>query len=399
MKTINFTLFPFLFVFLAACSKEEPIAPTESYLKILDNRNYNAQYDPISARETPEGSTLILTATNVDDTPFSGSNIILTDSIGDIRETIQTPQNLVAPVGDLVDIGDSYYFISMDPQSLFIRIIPVSANGNIGNPIPVSNGLRYPLALSKTSDNDLLILSYDPDQRETDISIVGTDGIVKRSAGYSIGAANDVEPLIFSHFTNPDAKLTFFVGEVEDGLYYFNGFYNFTLSLVFTDFGEEPTGVVQGQSTFTGIRSVLPLGGNNFTVMGYQYDRNYLRPGISLSVNSVSSSVELFVSALPEVLPNAPARSILMERENGEQLVVTATETQNRQTILYFHDDSGALVGIKRFGSLNPFTLSDIVPTTDGGILILGTTFLASRFERIYVAKISASEIEDIGSN
>ncbi|MGB3464966.1 MAG: hypothetical protein WBA74_06845 [Cyclobacteriaceae bacterium] len=396
MKNLLYYSLIILLVLNAGCKEEEIIAPTESYLRILDNRNYTAQYDPIGVKETPTGGALILTATEDPNTPFSGSAVILTDSLGEIKKSTEAPDNLVAPVGELVQIADKYYYASMDFRSLQVHLIPVNAEGETETPVPVGNALQYPLALSKTSSNDLLLLSYDPTGRESVISIVGIDGVVKRSRGYSIGPATDVEPLIFSHFTNPDAELTFFVGENSDGLYYFNGFYNFTLSMVFTNFGEEPTGVVQGQQTFTGIRSVLPLGGGRFTVMGYQYDRNFLRAQTSLSTNTVTSSVDLFVSELPEVLPNAHSKSILLVEENADPVVITATETQNRQTILYFHDESGILLGIKRLGSLNPFTLSDLTNTSDGGIMLSGTTFLASRFERIYIAKISPIEMDEI---
>lgn len=228
------------------------------------------------------------------------------------------------------------------------------------------------------------------------ISIINVDGTVAQSAGYSVGAANDIEPIIFNHFTDPASSLTFFVGETTEGLFYFNGFFNFTLSLVFTNFGDDPTGVVQGQQTFTGIRSILPLSGNTFSLMGYQFDRNFLRPQANLSTNSISSSVDLFASAIPEVMPNAPSKSIMIERENATNVIVTATETQSRQTILYFHDSEGTLLGIERLGSLNPFTFGDITATEDGGLMVLGTTFLASRFERIYLSRFSKKEIDEI---
>lgn len=392
-------LYKYLLLFLVvgmSCAEEDPIEPTERYLKIFDDRIYNASYDPISILETETGGALILTEVNLTNSSFSGSNIIRVDSLGDIQATSKIPDNLVAPVGDLIKIGTMQYFASMDEQSLLVNLIPVASNGTVGNPIPVSTTLRYPLAMSKTRDERLLLLSYDPNDRESVISIINVDGTVVQSQGYTVGAANDIEPIIFNHFTDPASTLTFFVGETGDGLFYFNGFFNFTLSLVFTNFGDDPTGIVQGQQTFTGIRSLLHLSGNTFSLMGYQFDRNFLRPQANLTTNGITSSVDLFASAIPEVMPNAPSKSIMLVRENAPSVIVTATETQSRQTILYFHNQEGTLLGIERLGSLNPFTFGDITATSDGGIIILGTTFLASRFERIYLSRISAKEINEI---
>ena len=398
MKT-NIPIFLFFFLIISfSCSEEELIEPTERYLKIYDDRIYNASYDPISIVETETGSSLVLTEINLANSSFSGSSIIRIDSVGDISNTSAVAENFVAPVGSLVTIGNMHYYATMDEQSLLVHFIPVASDGTVGDPIPVNSTLRYPLALSKTRDDRLLLLSYDPNNRLSVISIINIDGTVAQSQGYSVGPANDVEPIIFNHFTDPSSALTFFVGETSDGLFYFNGFFNFTLSLVFTNFGDDPTGVVQGQQSFTGIRSILHLTGNTFSLMGYQYDRNFLRPQATLATNDISASVNLFASSIPEVMPNAPSKSILLSREGLDDVVVTATETQSRQTILYFHSTDGVLLGIERLGSLNPFTFSDIIATDDGGLKVLGTTFLASRFERIYLSRLSADEVNRIAN-
>ena len=381
-------------VILMSCDEETELAPTDKYLKIYDDRSYNNTYKPISMIDTETGGTLVLTERSLQNSNFAGCSIIRIDSIGDITSTVEVPDNIVAPVGGLLQMGSSYFFIAMDENSLLTQLVPVNEDGSVGTPNVI--GLRYPLAASVTSDGNLLVLSYDSDDRRSIISIIGSDGSVQRAQGYSVGAANDIEPIIFDHFTNPDARLTFFTGETDDGRFYFNGFYNFTLSLVFTNFGVEPTGVVQGQQTFTGIRSLLHLNTDQYTVMGYQFDRNFLLPQATIRSDEITSSVDLFLGATPEVRPGAPSKSIALRQPGGDLLVVTATETQNRQTILYFHDETGQLKGIELLGSLNPFTFGDLVATNDGGLKVMGTTFLASRFERVYLALIPASEINDI---
>ena len=162
---------------------------------------------------------------------------------------------------------------------------------------------------------------------------------------------------------------------------------------MFTDFGEEPTGVLQGQQTLSGTRSLLHLSGNTFTLVGFQLEENYLMPQAVLPIHGIESSVDFFNGRLPEIRSNAPAKSILVPQDDLNNIIVTATETENRQTILYIHNEMGELQGIKQLGSLNPFTFKDIILTKDGNVLVMGTTFLSSRFERIYLNKIPKNEL------
>ena len=53
-------------------------------------------------------------------------------------------------------------------------------------------------------------------------------------------------------------------------LYFFNGFFNYTFSLVFTDItSDDPIGVVQGQQDDGGFSAVTPLSGNKFAILTF----------------------------------------------------------------------------------------------------------------------------------
>jgi len=392
-KLLSYLLLAFI---IFSCSEEIELQPNESFLKIIDDQDFNASYDPISVGTIANGGLLVVSEIELPDFGFSGSTVLRLDSLGDVVSQEEITEDMVAPVGDLVLINDRHYYASMDRRSLQVHLIAIDQEGIVEDPIPVNGGLRYPLALSKTSNEQLLLLSYDPESRQSVISIINTDGSLVQSAGYTVGAANDIEPIIFNHLTNPFSTLSFFVGESSNGIFYFNGFFNFTLSLVFTTFGDEPTGVLQGQQTFSGVRSLINLSDNVFSLVGFQFEDNFLMPQVSLGVNEIRSTVDFFRGALPELRANAPAKSRIMELSNGNRVIVTVSETENRQAIIYFHDEMGALMGIKLLGSLNPFTFNDVITTEDGGLIVLGTTFLASRFERIYINKISGKEIREL---
>ena len=267
---------------------------------------------------------------------------------------------------------------------------------------PVS-GRIYPLAGGVTSNNTFLLLNYNSNNQASQINEVTVDGAVSRSASYSIGAGDEVISEILRHLTDPLNRYDFFVGESGDGVF-FNGFYNYTLSLVFSDFGGNPSGVLQGQESHgysvAGMKAVTHISGSNFAFLGFQYDQNFVEPLVTLSTSAITSSVDFFTGgderAEPEIKADAIAKIILLEAPNGEILTVLATETEGRQTILYFYDAEGILIGSRYIGNSNPYTFAGITATADGGLLVTGTTFVASRFERIYVAKIPAKEIEEL---
>ncbi len=396
MKTFNFTniLLVLSTLLVFSCSEEVEIEPTERYLRIVDDQDYNAEYDPISIQETFNGGSLILSGINLDNSPFRGVKIVRLDSIGGyVGETI-LDGNYVNPVGDFMTIDSTYYFFCMESGNLTTNLVAVNDAGTVTGTTVVS-GRLYPLAGGITSNNTFLLMNYNPNSQTTQISELSADGAISRSAGYSIGAGDDVEPDILKHLTDPLTHYNFFVGESGDGVF-FNGFYNYTLSLVFSSFGGNPTGVLQGQQTIAGMKAVTHISGSNFAFLGFQYDQNFVQPFTALSTSGTASSVNFFDRSVPEIKADATAKIVLVEASNGEVLTVFATETEGRQTILYFYDSEGILLGYRYIGNSNPYTFADITTTEDGGLLVTGTTFVASRFERIYVAKIPEKEIEDI---
>jgi hypothetical protein len=130
--------------------------------------------------------------------------------------------------------------------------------------------------------------------------------------------------------------------------------------------------------------------------VGYQFSDHFMNAKTALPINDISSSVNLFDRNIPEIAEKAVCRIIPFNGLNRE-LVIIASETEGRQVVLYFYDvNSGQLEATYYLGTLNPFTLSSIVALDDGGIAIVGTTFLAGRFERIYLQKISKDQLVEI---
>ena len=382
----------FILITLMACS-DDTLSPSDSFFKIYDNSNFDLSYHPIDVVETVDGF-IVLSGTELSNTDFQGVQLIKIDEEGDFVSEAAL-NNYVAPVGDIFMLDSITYFFAMNPTTLQAVLIGVNPQLEVTIEDPIG-GLNYPLASSLTSSNELLLLSYDPVNLNSQISLIGLDGSFIGGTSYSIGAGSDVEQDVVNHLLQVGQPLPFFCGELSSGNYFFNGFYNFSFSLVFTSFGATPGGVIQGQATSAGIREVLPLSGNVFAIAGFQFDENYQLSSISIDPASISSSVDLYPGDIAELKPYTPSKIISYTSSSGNYTVF-ASETKSRQIILHFYDAStGQIAGVKNIGFLNPFTLASIKATGDNSLTVLGTTFAAGRFERIALTKLSASEIGDI---
>jgi hypothetical protein len=381
-------------MFTFSCENEEMGPEQMSFLKIYDDANYNASYQPLGL-EFSENSFYILSERSLSSSDFSGINLVITDSIGDFIGEEQLEDTFVAPTKSLLKVGNSLFFFCMDRNSLRPYLGTISSGGNIST-IALNTNASYPLAANVSINNNLLLLSYDPAELSTVLTEVNRDGEIQQQVSYSIGPGSDVQDAIVNHFTKRSARLPFFCGQSTGNRYYFNGFYNYTLSMVFTNFGEDPTGVLQGQGTDAGLKAAHSSASGDFSIVGYQFSDHFMNAKTELPINNISSSVNLFDRNIPEIAEKAICRIIPFNGINRE-LIIIASETEGRQVVLYFYDlNTGQLEATYYLGTLNPFTLSSIIELEDGGIAITGTTFLAGRFERIYLQKITREQLLEI---
>lgn len=376
---------------MLAC-QEEAFDPESSFTRIYDGSQGSLEYDPIDVVETSTGY-LILAGESREGSDFMGVKLIRTDLTGAfLYET--SLQDYVGPTGDLFLIDSTAYFFAMEPTSLNAVLISTSGPGVV-NPIPLA-GLSFPLAASITSTGELLLLSYNPTSQESILSRIGTDGGVVQSNGYSIGPGSDIEANIYNHYTNPDRyKLPFFCGEWASDQYYFNGVYNYGLSLVFTgSLQDTPAGVVQGQGFNGGLTKVLPLQGSEFALFGFQFNDSFVSPTRTLNTGGITSSIDLMETTISEFRSGSAADIIRWQEDDVTSYTIIAAETEGRQIALYFYESAtGALRGIHKVGYINPYTLASIRLDAENNLLVLGTTYVSGRFERVFLSKIPNKEL------
>jgi hypothetical protein len=162
---------------------------------------------------------------------------------------------------------------------------------------------------------------------------------------------------------------------------------------VFTNFGDEPVGVVQGQQNDGGFSAVTPLTGNKFASSRFNFGDNFLLPNKELSTSGITSSTDLGGYSLPELVPNAKVR-ILRATVDGKNVLIYGSDTKSKQIGLLFYDEStGDFISSRYLGFSNPFEVASLEQTSDEGLAVCGTTYLAGRFPRICIFKLSKDQL------
>ncbi|MEL6533818.1 MAG: hypothetical protein AAFQ98_00330, partial [Bacteroidota bacterium] len=188
----------------------------------------------------------------------------------------------------------------------------------------------------------------------------------------------------------------FFVGQTPEGTYYFNGLYNYTLSLVFTDLSSgEPLGVVQGQETHSGLLGVFPMGGGQFGLATFNFNERFFQGRVAVDESEISATVDLEGNPIPELDLNANVQAMGL----FDQHVIFGADTRDRQIMLYaYSQESGELVGTQYYGFGLPYRFSRMNVTGDGGLIITGSVYVADRFQRVALIRLAEEDVNALTS-
>lgn len=379
-------------LFIGCSNDSDPAADKASFTRIYDNNKYNASYFPIDVKQTPDGGYIILGGRRIEDSNFSGIYLMKVDEFGGFISEQEVDENFVNPIGPLLESGGNYFFFCMSSVGLQTQLFQVDAEAALSN--PVSIGGSYPAAAA-IDGNNFLLLSYDNFNKASVVSVVTPTGSITQSKSFSIGAGDAVEEPIINHFLRTGKQIPFLVGKAGTQ-YYFNGFFNYTLSLCFTNLvADDPQGIVQGQQDDGGVSQVMPLDGGKFALTRFNFGDNYLIPNVTLNTSGISSSTDLGGNPFPELISNATVK-ILRATIGTKKVAIYGSDTRSKQIALFGYDEgTGEFIGSKYLGFSNPFEIAALAPTVDGGLVICGTTYVAGRFPRICIFKLSKDQVTE----
>jgi hypothetical protein len=395
-RSTNYLSIAAMLVIVMSCANEaDPVADKSFFTKFYDNANFNIYYTPLDAVQTADGGYVVLGIKRRIDADGSSIDpgviyLMKTDEFGTFKSDTELDEGLITPAPALLDVNGKFYFFCMSTSGLSTQLIEVDGEGKIAQQLNV--GGSYPLAAG-VDGTSLMLLNYDVGNKATVMSTVSTDGNVQKSKSFSIGAGDGPEEPIMNHILRTGRQLPFQVGKTVSGMYYFNGFYNYTLSVVFTDLNAaNPAGVIQGNQEDGGVSSLVSLTGGKYAAARFNYGDNYLLPSATLSGSGISSSAELGGNAFPELAQNAPV-VILTMPVGSQDRIIYGSNTKGKQIALFGYNTDGTYAGSKYIGFSNSFEVASLTPTEDDGLLVLGTTYIAGRFPRICLFKLSAEAL------
>lgn len=368
-----------------ACSQEEEFIPDASFIKIYNDEFFETSYIPMDIVQAGDDGYFILSAYNSWNT-----YVLRLDKEGEYVWDYQLEENLVNPIKGLYYKDSAFYFLCMDDLSLATNLMKATDESQSAQIEQTFSNIIYPLH-SSAADDGFLLVSYNRESYSTRLTKLGLDFNVQWDEEYSV--EQDVEESIISHLTRIGDRLPFFSGQAGNK-YYFNGYYNYSMSMLFVNNNDgSQTGVINGFRDKSAISSAKYLDGNSYALSRFDFGENFILPKIDLNSNSVGISSELEGNIHPEMVANAFVCSEVIN-VNGKEVTLYATSTKAGQILLYAYDPlSGSLIGTHHLGRLNPYEAIDFVSTEDGGVAVLGNTYVNGRFSRITLIKLSEKEL------
>jgi hypothetical protein len=374
-----------LFLTLAGCTTEEAFEPQSSFIKIYNDERFNSSYIPMDIVAAEDDGYFILSA-------FEAWNtyILRVDAEGNFMWDYKLDEQYVNPIKGLYFDDGAFHFFCMDNLSLGTYLMKASDESKSAEVERNLGYIIYPLASSKVDDGYLLE-SYNRESYSTRLTKLGEDFGEIWHEEYSV--EQDVEEAIISHLTRIGDRQPFFTGQAG-GKYYLNGYFNYSMSLLFVNASDgTQTGVINGFRDESAISSARYIDGNSFALSRYDQGENFINPGIDLNTAATGISSDLEGNEHPEMTPNAFVHGAAVN-VNGKEVTIFATTTKAGQILLYAYDAiNGNLVGTQHLGQVNPYEAIDFTATADGGLAVLGSSYVNGRFSRICLIKLSEKQV------
>ncbi len=386
--------FSSLVILLSACEIQENIAePGISFSRVYNSNDFQASFDPLDILHTADSGYLALAATD-SWTPY----LLKTDQEGKLSWTSSLEEPFVSPLPELYQRNGEVFMLCMNELNLSTYILQIGEGGNT-TVVFNDQDLTYPLAASITPDGGWLILAYRKESRKTILCKLTSNYQVEWKKDFDV--LEDVEEQLIRHLSRTGKRLPFFTGYAagngNSGFYYFNGFNNFTLALTFVNPADgEPMGLINGFRDSEYINAAVALNSGSFALSKNSFGDNFFLPSLEVNSRNIASSSELEASSFPEIASDA--RVIIKKVQVlNRDIHLYATNSKSNRIMLYAYDSEQAtLLGVEYLGQTSPYEIGNLRMTSDGGMIILGRTFVAGRFPRLCLFKLSKEEVEAI---
>ena len=262
-----------------------------------------------------------------------------------------------------------------------------------------SLGVTKPLAINKVQ-NGYLLQSFSSTQRSTFLTYLSPSFTVNWKEKYNV---LENPPALDDHFSE-EAELPFFTGQYDESTFYFNGFYNLKLAMVFVNSVDGKfKKALEGHRYRAAVSSAVPLGNKEFFLSSYNVTgENRVNASIDLKPNTpgvlnVTNEDDVPVNVVSGYPNRARFFNKKIQSENGEKLI-SLIPTINAQGELQIRNvTTGALEMSTRIGMFNAFSPVDCTMDGSGQLLLLGETYFANKNARISLVKFSKKEQGSLG--
>jgi len=407
MQVLSKYLFLLLLPFLAliGCDvKNNKVHPAMGFTKIYDIDSAEANHVPVDISQLADEGFLFLGYNLQGDA--ANTMVVRTNKDGKLLWS-KTFSQYLSPVSDLMKIGNDYYFVSSRALTFEILLLKINDATQTVDEVKALNESKRPLAACSTPDGGVLIQAYDYPNAQTVLLKLNSSFSLDNSfsldgrAEFEISQLDLMDDRINNHITFQGNRLPFFVsymGESSVSNYVFNGVNEYDIALVAVNpTTGDPVGTIDGNRYKKCISSFTFLGNGKASLSKFEDVNNFLIP--NFSTNDFSGGGTINISDLPslpkpEIVANSQIKSHLATLK-GRKLVVYVTELKNNTVGFFAYDAAtGGFAGARYFGSTYPYKNGSFVNTTDGGLAVLCQTFVAGRFGRMCLFKLSKEQAE-----
>jgi hypothetical protein len=379
--------------------KKSNMSPDTNFTRVYTDNNSSHTYYPVDVVETDDNGFLIVSGLyDSDSLNYPKVHLLKTNKEGDLEWTYTSDPSILSPTPSILEVSGSYYLVCME-NNLDANLYEINMGSTESSMEFVKEmGVTNPLYAYKDDNGNVTLLSYDiPGTLSV---ITGYDGAFTQQWSTLLSAITDVQYNIRYHLNKEGKEYPFYIGEIMTNNlithYYVNCYNNSTLSTNFINVADGTfEGVLNTYTSGAGISSFVHLQENRFALSRYYTGKNFIYPDVEVDISGISNTDDFTGSdiELPELVNDARV-AILKDHFNDEELVLYASTTKTNQIVLYFFSpETSELVKTHYLGFTNPVEVAAIKRGSDGSVIILGRTWVAGRFQRIILYKISMDEL------